>query len=181
MSQTVGASLLTPVTAADAQEACWRGGKFVAENAVERLLESAGISLARREIAGQPILVWARLDQASGDEDETRISAPPRLSFYPVEAADLCAAADDSQWLVEAHCWRRGPDGSLAVYELSTRKPFQRAVEAPVETIDDAAVVKVATSTFQQLVNELGPLIVRAVSATQGHDLDQRPERDRLS
>jgi hypothetical protein len=170
---------LTPIAAADAQDACWHGGSFVGDEIIERRLQDAGISLKRRGGAGKRMLVWARLETRA-DRDATGISKP-QLSFYRVELADPIPAVGDSQWLVEAHCWRRGPDGSIAVYSLSTRRPFQRVFETELETIDDATTAEVAGSMFRQIARELVPLVVQAVRATQGRDPDRRPERDRLS
>jgi hypothetical protein len=171
---------LTPVAAAEAQEACRCGGSSVGDKAIERLLEHAGVSLKRRGAPSQPRLVWARLEQADTGKDGTGIP-PPRLALYRVELADWRPPQENQEWLVKAHCWRRGPDGSIAVYEISPQKPFVRVFETEVETIDDRTAAAVTASMIQQLVTELSPLIMRAVLATQGVDPDRRPGRDRLS
>jgi hypothetical protein len=179
---------LKPVEAAVAQEACRRGGHSLADMDVVRALEGAGLDLDRRVDQGQPSLIWARLDRAEtaeenpADTSATRGELPsPQLTFYRVEDAEVHQTGTSAQWLVESFCWRRGPDGSLAVYELSTRVPFQRAYESEVETIDYATAAEVAGSMVKQVVIELMPLLVDAVRATQGKDPDLRPERDRLS
>jgi hypothetical protein len=179
---------LTPVEVTVAQEACCRGGHSIANKDVERALESAGLDLERRVDQGQPSLIWARLDRAEtaganpADTWAPRGELPsPRLTFYQVEDAEVHQTGTSAQWLVEAFCWRRGPDGSMACYELSTRVPFQRAYETEAETIDDATAAEVAGSMVKQVVIDLMPLLVHAVRATQGNDPDLRPERDRLS
>jgi hypothetical protein len=177
----------TPVAIADAQEACWRGGHLIADKDVERALESAGVSLEPRESAGQVSLVWARLDEPPETESEADISPvsgsrpASGLSLYRIEAADRRPATGSSQWLVEAHCWRRGPDGSIAIYEIDTRRPVQRVFEAEIETIDDATAGQVSGSIFRQIAIELVPLVVHAVMSTQGNDPDWKPDRDWLS
>jgi hypothetical protein len=179
---------LTPVDVTVGQEACRRGGYSIADMHVVRALESAGLDLARRGCEGPSSLIWARLDRVGtavenpADTSPTRGELPsPRLTLYRVEDAEVHQTGTSAQWLVESFCWRRGPDGSLACYELSTRVPFQRAYESEVETIDDATAAEVAGSMVKQVVIELMPLLVDAVTATQGNDPDLRPERDRLS
>jgi hypothetical protein len=179
---------LTPVEVDVAQEACRRGGYSIANKDVERALESAGLDLAQRGGEGQPSLIWARLDRVgTAEANPADTSAPrgelpsPRLTFYRVEDAEVHQTGTSAQWLVESFCWRRGPDGSLACYELSTRVPFQRAYETEAETIDYATAAEVAGSMVKQVVIELMPLLLHAVRATQGKDPDLRPERDRLS
>jgi hypothetical protein len=178
---------LTPVSTAEAQAACTIADRHRFDDDTLLALRDAGIVLDERDDERQSgLLVWARLDWVPADlQSDVRQSASAQrrqqVTFYGVEAADARPAEGSPQWIVDAHCWRRGQDGSIAVYEVATRMKFQRVFETDAETINDRTAAAVARSIVEEIAGELYSLLLRTVLAAQGIDPDKRPRRDRLS
>ncbi|MBK4723413.1 hypothetical protein JJL56_31675 [Azospirillum sp. YIM DDC1] len=78
---------------------------------------------------------------------------------------------EEPSFRVEARIIRRGPDGSLVVYEVKLVRPFKRVYEAEVETIDDATAEAVVSTILRQVVAELGPQLLVAARGAQGRPL----------
>ncbi|HVS78342.1 MAG TPA: hypothetical protein VHE11_15490 [Steroidobacteraceae bacterium] len=167
---------LVPVSVADAQAAYTSADGVFFDDEAKSALEMAGLVLDASADDSAAGFVWVRFDDRPPEE-------PQRLavSFYRVEVADPRRAAQTQHWVVEAYCWRRGPDGSIALYGVCTQRAFERVFETDFETIGDETAAAVARSIVDQMAEELYPLLLQAVRATQGLDPDKPTDRNRLA
>jgi hypothetical protein len=86
----------------------------------------------------------------------------------------LGGSARPDTWLVSAHCWRRGPGGSLACYTLESRTSWTRCYEHEgTATISDEIAKAIARSMVEQLAAEVFPKLLYAVRSAQGIDPDR--------
>lgn len=79
-------------------------------------------------------------------------------------------------WRVEANCWRRGPDGSIASYSVSTLPgaTLVRFLEfEDKETLTDEEAMAAAKSLAVAVAKDLFPHLLHAVRAAQGIDPDK--------
>jgi hypothetical protein len=111
---------------------------------------------------------------------EDRLPMVPQPTHWlPLSPPDDSTAPSD-HWTVTAHCWRRGPGGSIACYALGQSKAWTRCYEHEGSaTISDETAEAVVSSMVQQLVSEVFPKLLYAVLGAQGADPD-RGRRDQV-